>query len=104
MNKVEKISEIKRIIGEWGSVTSSELQLESSPCINSIGNGKNNVSQLIEHFYNDGVDAVTYHDEIELGEEYFNYEDLSDEIIDEIYFIMEEYEADMLKTMKRCQD
>lgn len=104
MSKIEQIKKIRSIIDEWGSVNTAELELESSPCIKSIGNGKNNVSQLVERFYRDGVEAITYHDEIELGEEYINYEDLSDEIIDEIYFIMLEYDAGMYKTMKRCQD
>lgn len=104
MEKNEQIFEIKRIIKEWGSVTSSKLELESSPCINSIGHGKNNVSQLVEHFYQDCVEAVTYHDDDILGEEFISYDDLSDDIIWEIYNIIQEYEAGMLKTEKRCQD
>lgn len=104
MEKNEQIFEIKRIIKEWGSTTSSELELECSPCINSIGNGKNNVSQLVEHFYPEGVEAVTYHDEVILGEEFISYDDLNEDILHEIYNIMLEYEAGMLKTEKRCQN
>lgn len=104
MTKQEQISEIKRIINEWGSVTSSELELESSPCVNSIGNSIGNISQLVEHFYSDGVEAVTYHDEIELGEEYIYYENLNENTIDEIYHIIEQYELSMIKTEKRASN
>ena len=34
----------------------------------------------------------------------YSYEQLPDDIIDEIYNIMLEYEADMIRTAKRCQD
>jgi len=91
MGKNEKIARIKEIIGELGSTSTYELELDCSPCINSIGNGRNNVSQLIERFYYDKVTAVTYHDELELGEEDIPYEDLSDDLIDEIFEIIEKY-------------
>lgn len=92
MKKEEKILKIKEIIGDWGPTSSVELELDCSPCINSIGNGKNNVSQLIEDFNYDDVTAITYQDEIELGTEDVNYEDLSNEIIDEIYEIIIKYD------------
>lgn len=79
------IEQIKKVIDEKGMVTTMELELDSSPCINSIGNGKNNVSQLIETFYTDKVEAVIYHDEIVLGVDIIPYEDLKKDIIKEIY-------------------
>lgn len=91
MSKEIVIKRIKRIIADWGATTSCELQLDHSPCINSMGSGKNNVSQLVEHFNAETVTAVTYHDELELGEEEIAYEDLSDDILDEILEIMEDY-------------
>jgi len=100
------IAEIKRIIKEFGETTATELELDHSPCINSIGNGKANVSELVEEFRPDGVESITYQDEMDLGYNFYEYEDpqLSDDIIAEIRQIMEEYEADCLKTEKRCQD
>ena len=95
MKKKKMIEEIKLVIGTWGITSASELELGSSPCINSIGNGKNNISQLVEHFNFDGVTAITYHDEIELGEEEILYEDLKKPIIKEIYKIMLNYEETM---------
>ena len=93
MNRAKQIAEIKRIISEFGETTTSELELESSPCINSIGNGKNNVCQLAERFTSKGVEAITYHDDIELGSEFIPYEKLKSDIVKEIYNIALEYET-----------
>ena len=104
MEKHEQIAEIKRIIAEWGMVATYELELDCSPCINSIGNGKNNVSQLVEEFYSTTVKAVTYHDELELGDEEIAYEDLSEDLIDEIYQIMEQYDLAQIKLYDSCKN
>lgn len=104
MEKNEQITEIKRIIAEWGTTTASELELDSSPCINSLGNGKNNVSKLVEMFNSDHITAVTYHDQNELGEEDIVYEDLSEDIIDEIYNIMEQYNLAQIKLYDSIKD
>jgi len=102
--KEEKITQIKDIIEKWGSTTTCELELESSPCISNVGTNKVNISILIDDFYSDHVTATMYQNEIEISYDDYNYEDLSDEIIDEIYEIMENYDADMDKTQKRCED
>jgi hypothetical protein len=102
--KGEKIAYIKKVIGEWGNTSCAELQRDHSPCKASIGEGKQNVSELIEEFYSTHVSAVTYNDEIEIGYNDYNYEELEDYLIDEIVEIMEEHEADMLKTEKRCSN
>lgn len=104
MNKSDQIYEIKRVISEWGSTSSCELELSCSPCINSMGNGKNNVSQLVERFMSDGVEAVTYHDEVELGEEFIPYEDLDENLVDEIYNIIMEYDVSQKKLFDSCKD
>jgi hypothetical protein len=102
--RTDKIKRIKDILGVWGATSCAELNRDHSPCKNSIGEGKSNVSELIEQFDANGVSAVTYNDELEIGWNDYNYEDLSDDLIDEIFEIIEEYEADMLKTESRCQD
>jgi hypothetical protein len=99
--KEAKIKRIKDIIATWGSVTDMELGLDHSPCINSIGE---NVCQLVEEFNADCVTAVTYDDDIEIDRDDINYEDLSDDLIDEIADIIDDYETDMLKTESRSQD
>ncbi len=98
-DKSEKIRYIKEVLGEWGSTSSGELELEHSPCLN-MGGGK--VRELVERFYFDNVETVIYDGMIELEYNNYFYEELPDNIIDEIYEIMEDYEADMLKTEKRC--
>ena len=102
--KASKIAQIKNIITEWGSTSCCERELDHSPCLNSIGNGKNNVSELVEQFYADSVETVVYQDETTLSYQNYEYEELPDEIIDEILEIVEDYEADMLKTEKRCEN
>ncbi len=101
--KASQISEIKKIIREWGSTSTSELELESSPCISSIGNDKQNVSQLVEMFYADHVEAITYQHDVEIGWDDIDYEDLSNEIINEIWHIMMDYDTEQQKTMDRCK-
>ena len=90
MNREEKIADIKRIIKTYGSTSPMDLDLGGSPCIMSTGN----VSQLIEGFNEDNVDVVSYVNETEVSEDSLEYEDLSDDIIDEIHSIMEDYETD----------
>jgi hypothetical protein len=104
MTKDEQIIEIKRIVRKNGVTTSGELNLGSSPCIGSIGNGRNNASLLVEGFYENDVTAVLYYGDQELGEECIDYKDLSEDVIDEIYNIMEGYEIDCDKTMDKCRD
>jgi hypothetical protein len=102
--KALKIKRIKDILGVWGATSCAELNRDHSPCKNSIGEGKSNVSELIEQFDANGVSAVTYNDELEIGWNDYNYEDLSEDLIDEIADIIDNYETDMLKTESRCQD
>jgi len=99
--KASKIAYIKKVLGEWGATSCCELELDHSPSINSMAGG--NIGELVEEFNVNGVSAVTYDDDNEIGWNDYNYEELSDDIIDEISDIMENYEADMLKTEKRCQ-
>jgi len=103
-SKAQKIGKIKKVISEWGSTSCCERKRDHSPCLNSIGYGKNNVCELVEQFYADSVETVVYHDEVELNYNNYSYEELPEEIIDEILEIVEDYETDMLKTEKRCQD
>lgn len=101
--KAINIKRIKDILAVWGSTSCAERERDHSPCLNSISNGKDNVSELVEQFYSDSVETVVYHGEIDIQYNNYSYEELPEEIIDEILEIVEEYEADMLRTEKRCQ-
>jgi len=103
-DKTETIKRIKSIISEWGSTTSAELELESSPCVSSIGNNKMNVSALVEEFGADKVKVVVYQDQNELDEYYVSYEDLDDDTLEEISNIMDDYDAEQYKARKRWED
>lgn len=98
-----KIKRIKDILSTWGGTTVSELELDHSPCIHSQGN-KLNISHLVEQFNPDCVTVVVYANETETSEYEQEYEQLSDDILDEIALIIDDYEADMLKTEKRCSN
>jgi len=95
--KAGKIKRIQHVINEWGSTSCAELQRDHSPCKTSIGDGKSNVSELIESFDVDGVEAVVYNDQNEIGWNNYTYEDLEDYLIDEILEIMEDYDVEQQK-------
>lgn len=101
--RIEKISRIKEIIGEWGETTTAELEAGSSPCISSTGN-RPNVSVLVERFGENNVGVFTYVDETETSEDELTYEELSDDVLDEILDLLEDYDTDNFKTQQRCQD
>jgi hypothetical protein len=99
--KAEKIAYIKKVLGEWGSTSCCELERDHSPSMNSLAGGR--VCELIEQFHVNEVETVVYDDQNEVDWNTYTYEELSDDVIDEIVEIMEDYETDMLKTEKRCQ-
>ncbi len=102
-NKSDKIKRIKDILDTWGATSVSEIGMGSSPVLSSNGNGRHNVSTLVEKFYVQGVEVVTYQDETEIDSDDMNYEDLPEEVINEILEQVEYYEVDMLKTEERCK-
>jgi len=104
MERDRMIENIHRIVAEYGETSSTELELNSSPCIFSKGDGRYNVSQLVERFHTTSVSTVTYRDDSVLDEDEVQYEDLSDDILSEIEMIMEDYEASELQTLKRISD
>lgn len=101
MKKKKMIKRIKEVIAEWGSTSSGELGLESSPCVNSVGK----ITQLAEKYNLDDVVVIAYDkDGNELDETYVPYENLSKETITEIYDVITDYELSMQKTMDSCRN
>lgn len=92
----EKIKEIQSIVNKWGAVTSRELELDSSPCFAVTGTNKNVLGQLVENFNLNSVTVVSYHNAIEINEFEVPYEDLRDDLIDEIYQIIQDYDANKM--------
>ena len=63
-----------------------------------------NVSTLVEDFNYHNVKVVTYNNETEIAEDYLTYEELEEDVIDDILNLLEDYDTDNEKTMKRCED
>jgi hypothetical protein len=97
----EKINHIKKVLNTWGITTSSELELSSSPVYNNL-TGK--ICTLVENFNLDGVGVVTYDDDIDIYEYDIPYEDLSDDLIDEIYEIIDQYDVAQNKLYDSIRD
>lgn len=88
----DKIAFIKDVIAKWGETSDCELELESSPCLFSMGNG--DICELVEDFCSDHVRTTIYIDQTEIEFNHYRYEELPDHIIDEIYEIMKKYNED----------
>ena len=99
------IGVIQKIIAEHGETTSTDMELDSCPCLYSKGS-TTNISELVEEYRKDGVETITYVDDQNDGYNFYSYDDtdLSDDIIAEIRNVMENWEAECLKTEKRCAD
>jgi hypothetical protein len=102
-SKAQKIAYIKKVIKEFGETSCCDLELDHSPSLFSHGN-TSNICELVEQFYADSVETILYHDDIELEYNNYAYDELPEDVLDEIYTIMEGYEAEQLKTEKRCED
>jgi len=99
--RLQKIEYIKRVLSNWGMTTTAELELESSPVFNNVS-GK--VCALVEEFTQDYVRVITYDDEIIITEDDVPYEDLSDDLIDEIYEIIDQYDVAQQKLHDSCRN
>ena len=95
------IKSIKKIIGNYGGFSIKEVEGVESICVNNMGN----LVALAEYFDNTGIEANVYEpssfssDEIDSYE--LTYEELSKDILEEILFLAEMYEAEQQKTLKR---
>lgn len=98
--KENKIKYIQKVLKEWGATSCCERERDHSPSLNSMAGGR--VCELVESFEVGGVETVVYDDDREIDWCNYKYEELPDDVLNEIVEIMEDYEADMLKTEKRC--
>lgn len=101
MKRNEKISRIKSIVSEWGSFSINEVDGEECPILNK----QNKDSEvMIEQINYDAVQCTEYVHGQEVNEYGVGYFDLSDEKLDEVFRITEQYETEQEKTWKRCQN
>ena len=94
MDRQRTIQRIKSIIEAHGSFSTSDIEAESSPIYNNMGEDQ---YMLIERFDVDDVEIVTYVHETEIGSDFYSYDDLSDDLIEEIEFLAECYNDQQTK-------
>ncbi len=100
-DRQNKIDRIMEILNMWGQTTTSELELESSPVYNNL---TGRICSLVETFNPKYVSVVTYDDDIDINEFDVNYEDLSNELLDEIYEIIDKYDIAQNKLHDSIRD
>lgn len=106
MAKVKKsiIKQIKKIITEWGTFGSGELDYGDSVLVNEMGE----LIGLAEYFNYNSVDVRVYDtgsmSSNEIHEYEVAYEELSKDALEEILILCERYEVAQLKTEKRISN
>jgi|ERR1035437_10991262 hypothetical protein len=87
--KQNLIKKIKDLIDKNdGTVTTGDMQAESSPCYSSAGN---KVCSLVEQFHSKSVTVITYVRDREEDEFDVSYEQLSVSVLKEIHELVKEY-------------
>jgi hypothetical protein len=98
MTKKSLIKKIQVIIKEFGSFTTADVSAESSPCIGSLGG----TNQLAEEFYHDKTKVICYdRNDNEVDEDNISYHDLKLDILEEIYILAQNWEAECLQNEDR---
>lgn len=92
----QKISQIEIIVNDYGSFTPNEIGSQC-PVINAIGKH----SVIVERINANDVDICEYVDGMEVNEATLSYEELSNDLIDEIYELVLLYQIDSDKAIKR---
>ena len=102
MEKKELIQNIKKILSVYGCFNIAELdQYDNTPCVATMGN----FVALADYYTEDYVDVSVYNprsvssDPIDEYEE--QYDNLSEEVLQEILVLCEQWEAQSLQTEKR---
>jgi hypothetical protein len=94
------IERIKTIIKNHGEFTVADVVAESSPVISSLGN----THQLAEQFGHDKVTAVLYVNDTETDEDFISYYNLEYEVLEQILWLAEIWEAESLIDEKRISN
>jgi hypothetical protein len=86
--KQDKIDSIVKTVKKFGTITTADCEASSSPCLNSIGDHH----ELVERFLEEGVEVSVYINEMEVNTYNMPYENLSDEVLEEIFQLVGNYE------------
>ena len=93
MTNQEIIEKIKFIINEWGDVSTKELELETSPVYSYVNRSD---YHLIEYFNKGQIGVTHYINDEACTESEYSYEELDRCTLEEILFIVEDYNIDMI--------
>lgn len=99
MSKEKLINDIKRIVAEQGSFNYSDVAGESAFIISTVGK----TNEIIDSFDVSGISTNLFVNGHEIDSDYHFYEDLTEDALEEILLVCENYETDNDKTMKRCK-
>ena len=101
MQKRTLIKKIKAIVAKFGEFSIGEVDnFDSAPVYKSFGKTGN---QCIDFFGKRGVTVTTYVNEVESDEFIVDYEDLSTELLKEVFVIAEQYDAEQSKFFNSCK-
>ena len=102
MHRKTMIKKIKAVINEWGSFNIGELdQPTNSPIVKSIGK---HTSVCIDGFNHTTVSTTTYVNDIDTETDEIDYEDLSMDLLKEVYdIVIYTYDVEQYKTFSRCR-
>lgn len=93
MTKIDIIEKITSIIKEWGPITTKQLCIEMSPVYCFMD--RNNY-RLIESFNEESITVMHYLNDSSTNESEYSYNELTEDILEEIMWIIDDYNNDMI--------
>lgn len=90
MQKRTIIKQINAIIKERGDFTTANVQAQSSPSIGAL----KGINQLAESFFYGKAEIVSYdRNDEEIDSENMNYEDMKKDVLEEILYLAQDWDA-----------
>jgi len=94
--KEEKIDIINTIIDIWGTVNTTQLDLFQPIYLEFIGRDKYGISLHISEYHVNYITVVSTSDKNELWQEIMYYDDLPENIINDILNVLIRYDTKMM--------
>ena len=99
--KEEKIKYIQKVIQEWGQFKINEVEGEECPVFSQSGKNSHWLIEEVDYY---GITISHYVNERYIESTDMEWKVLINDIIDEVCQIVENYEAEQLKTEKRISN
>ena len=96
LTKIEKIDIIHTIIDIWGTVNTSQLDLHQPIQLSFVGRDKYGISLHISEYHLNHITVVSTSDKNELWQEIMYYDDLPENIINDILNALIRYDTKMM--------